>query len=200
VLDGIDARRDGVRDGFRALGMDRHLPSWSMRRCHHGPELLRGELGLARVVGDDPSAYARLDHVRALGDESLDEAGQVGGRGRHGLASKHAVARAARDSDSSPGCHHARPGEAAVADRIAEKEVGMSGRTEVADSGEPSQEGGARRLGPCDLVRRPLRGISRLPRQVRVRVDEPGHGARVAEVDDLRTGRNVERLAWGRPP
>jgi len=29
----------------------------------------------------------------------------------------------------------------------------------VADRGEPCQEGGARRLAPCDLTRRPLRGI-----------------------------------------
>src|SRR5207253_3102278 len=94
----------------------------------------------------------------------------------------------------SPGCQDARTGDAPVADGIAQKEVRMSGRTEIADGGEPGQERGARRVGAYDLIRGLLRGVRRLPRQVRVRVDEPGQGERVAQRDDLRMWGNLEPL------
>ena len=168
------------RDGQLFVGVLLRSRRQAAGKHRAGGENLR-EVGAVLVVGADCGAH-RIDPVRQVPHD-----GHV-----HVDRELARVARAARGRDVVAGDLHARPGDGALVDDVAEIHIGVGpGRAHVADGREAGAQGGERvRRSPERRLRGGGGGQDLLPvrahlvGEVGVEVDHAGQKRRVAEVDD----------------
>ncbi len=211
VVDGFDAGLDGVPGAGLAGGVDGDAVAGAgvdaVGFRHGGAELVDGVLegGVEVVAGEGVGAgLVDLGEVGALfalgadgGDKLVGGVGAVGiGEDVLGGVEAVGVLVPAEDVDGHAGHPHARAGDHAGVDGVADGGVGGAGAfgAHVAFGGEAGHEvggGGAggdeSALGDAFFDGLEVFGTG-VEEEVDVGVDEAGHEGAVAEVDDLGTG------------
>ncbi len=208
MLDRGDARSQRRLDPVGAVRVGRDLAPHPVRRLDDGLQLVLEELLVDAGRGHAQHAAGRrdLDQVDALPDARADGLahlrGTVGGRrlgplggAQHRGQRVRPVPVPAGDADRGSGDEHPRAGDHARLDAVAKSEAGRPARADVADGREAGQKRALGvddavdrrvRLGLAHLAADPLGDRDRLPRQVRVAVDEPREDEVVTQIDELR--------------
>ena len=214
MLDGVDAGADGDFGAGGAVGVGGGLAAEGVSFGDQGVEFGLGELRRIDVVGEREHAAggAGLDHVGAVFDvvahgqaglvRAVDDAvGDAGFAAEDvGREAGGGVAVPAGGADGVDGDQHARAGNLAGGDGVAQADIDEIARSHIADRREAGHQGAAHDI---DGIQRALRdvfleGVQFLDAvvalvwvgEVRVRIDEAGQEGGVAEIDGFGAGGN----------
>ena len=218
VLNRVDAGANRDLRPFGAVCVRGGAPAEPMRLVDQRVHLRLRELRRPHIVGQrqDAAGRAHLDDVGAVLHLKADRVAELIRAAGDAVGDPRlrpeplkripgVVAMAAARAKRVNRDEHARTERHAARDRIAQADVDVVGRPDVAhrrEAGEqrpPCELGGAKgRFGnrapqPRDRVRIPV--VRRFVGDMGVRVDEAGEQRDVAKVDDLRAGRHRQPAA-----
>src|ERR1035437_495742 len=212
MLDGIDAGADGDFGAARSVGVGGSFAAQGVRFGDDGVEFGLGELGGIDVVGEgeDAAGGAGLDDVGAVldvvahglaglvraTDDAVGDAGFAAEdvRGEAGGG----VAMPAGGAEGVDGDQHARAGNLAGVDGVAQADIDVIAGPHVAHGGEAGHQGAAHDIDGIERALRNvlLEGVQFLyavvalvgVSEVGVRVDQAGEQGGVAEIDGFGAG------------
>jgi len=200
MLDGIDASPDGVFDGLRAVSVSGDFAAKLVGFFGNGLHLFESELGSPGLIAFAENAAGSTDFddvstvLHHFANFSAGSPGTVGDTFGFVVklgGQKIVVAVAAGDAKRRAGDAHARTLDVASVNTIAESDIGVAARADVADGGKAGAKGEASVLHACDSF--PWNGNA----EACVAVARGFTGKMSVDIDQPRETRGIRKINRG---